>query len=61
MTVLVAGDAVPTLDHFSAAQVLPDAYDVRAAQQSLQEVYEIADLIVPGHDNLFVNPRSHGM
>lgn len=61
MTVLVAGDAVPTLDHFSAAQVLPDAYDVRAAQQSLQEVYEIADLIVPGHDNVFVNPRTHGM
>jgi hypothetical protein len=27
----------------------------------MREVYEIADLIVPGHDNIFVNPRMHGM
>ena len=58
---LIAGDAVPTLDHFLAGQVLPDSYDIRAAQESMAEVYEIADLIVPGHDNLFVNPRGQGM
>jgi glyoxylase-like metal-dependent hydrolase (beta-lactamase superfamily II) len=61
MTLLIAGDAVPTLDHFLAAQVLPDAHDIRAAQESMQEVYEIADLIVPGHDNIFPNPRAQGM
>jgi glyoxylase-like metal-dependent hydrolase (beta-lactamase superfamily II) len=60
-TVLIAGDAVATQDHFLAGQVLPDAQDIQAAQESLQEVYEIADVIVPGHDNLFVNPRSYGM
>ena len=60
-TILIAGDAVPTQEHFLAGQVLPDSYDIRAAQQSLQEVYEIADLIVPGHDNLFLNPRMHGI
>jgi glyoxylase-like metal-dependent hydrolase (beta-lactamase superfamily II) len=60
-TILVAGDAAPTQEHFLAGQVLPDAYDIHAAKQSLQEVYEIADLIVPGHDNLFLNPRSHGI
>jgi glyoxylase-like metal-dependent hydrolase (beta-lactamase superfamily II) len=60
-TVLIAGDAVPTQDHFLAGQVLPDAYDIKRAQESLQEVYDIADLIIPGHDNLFVNPRSSGM
>ncbi len=59
-TVLIAGDAVPTQEHFLAGQVLPDAYDVRAAQEALREVYEIADLIVPGHDNVFSNPRTHG-
>ncbi len=58
---LIAGDAVPTLDHFLAGQVLPDSYDVKAAQESMAEVYEIADLIVPGHDNLFVNPRGQGV
>jgi glyoxylase-like metal-dependent hydrolase (beta-lactamase superfamily II) len=60
-TVIVAGDAVPTQDHFLAGQVLPDAYDIEAAQESLREVYEIADLIIPGHDNVFLNPRSAGM
>jgi glyoxylase-like metal-dependent hydrolase (beta-lactamase superfamily II) len=58
---LIAGDAVPTLDHFLAGQVLPDSYDIKAAQESMAEVYEIADLIVPGHDNLFVNPRGQGV
>ena len=60
-TVLLAGDAVPTHDHFLAGQVLPDAYDIKQAQDSLREVYEIADLIIPGHDNVFVNPRSYGI
>ena len=60
-TTLIAGDAVPTIDHFLAGQVLPDAYDIKAAQESLQEVYEIADVIVPGHDNLFLNPRAQGL
>jgi glyoxylase-like metal-dependent hydrolase (beta-lactamase superfamily II) len=60
-TVLIAGDAAPTQDHFLAGQVLPDAYDIKQAQESMREVYEIADLIVPGHDNVFLNPRSAGM
>lgn len=60
-TILIAGDAVATQDHFLAGQVLPDAYDIATAQESLREVYEIADLIVPGHDNVFLNPRVHGM
>lgn len=61
LTVLVAGDGVPTQDHFLSAQVLPDSYDIRQAGESMREVYEIADLIIPGHDNLFINPRTQGM
>ncbi len=60
-TTLIAGDAVPSLDHFLAGQVLPDTFDIKAAQESLSEVCEIADLIVPGHDNIFLNPRTAGM
>jgi len=60
-TVMLAGDAVPTQDHFLAGQVLPDAYDIEQAQESMREVYEIADLIIPGHDNVFLNPRAAGM
>ena len=59
-TTLLAGDAVPTRDHLLAAQLLPDAYDKQLAGESLREVYEIADTIVPGHDNLFANPRGYG-
>ena len=61
VTVLVAGDGVPTQEHFLAAQVLPESANVKQAGESMREVYEIADLIVPGHDNLFINPRTQGM
>ncbi len=60
-TTLIAGDAVATLDHFLAGQVLPDSVDIAAAGEAMREVYEIADLVVPGHDNIFVNPRMQGM
>ena len=60
-TTLIAGDAVPTQDHFLAGQILSDAYDIKAAGEAMSEVYEIADLIVPGHDNIFPNPRMAGM
>ena len=59
-TTLIAGDAVPTREHLLAAQILPDAVSVEAAQEAMREVYEIADVIVPGHDNLFLNPRGLG-
>jgi glyoxylase-like metal-dependent hydrolase (beta-lactamase superfamily II) len=60
-TVLIAGDAVATQDHLLAGQVLPDAFDIQAAQESLREAYEVADLIIPGHDNVFLNPRAYGI
>jgi glyoxylase-like metal-dependent hydrolase (beta-lactamase superfamily II) len=60
-TVLIAGDAVPTQEHFLAGQVLPDPANLQAAKESLQEVYDIADTIVPGHDNVFQNPRTAGI
>jgi glyoxylase-like metal-dependent hydrolase (beta-lactamase superfamily II) len=60
-TTMIAGDAIPTLDHFLAGQTLPDAHDIKASHEAMSEVYEIADQIVPGHDNLFLSPRSMGM
>lgn len=61
VTILVAGDAVPTQEHFLAAQLLPNTRDIEQAGESIREVYEIADLVVPGHDNIFINPRTQGM
>ncbi len=56
MTVVIAGDAVPTQEHLEAGRVLRGAFDAEQAKESLAEVIEIADLIIPGHDNLLVNP-----
>lgn len=55
-TVLIAGDAVATAEHLEQGRVLRGAYDVEAAQASFREAIEIADVIVPGHDNVTVNP-----
>ncbi len=60
-TILIAGDGVPTQEHFLAMQVLPDSADFEKAGESMREIYEIADLIVPGHDNIFMNPRTIGI
>jgi glyoxylase-like metal-dependent hydrolase (beta-lactamase superfamily II) len=60
-TTIIAGDAVPTAGHFLAGQVFPDCFDLAKAKESLGELYEVADLIVPGHDNLFLTPRAAGM
>jgi glyoxylase-like metal-dependent hydrolase (beta-lactamase superfamily II) len=58
LTTVIAGDAVPTAGHFAAGQVFPDCWDLEKAKESLRELLEVADVIVPGHDNLFVARRS---
>ena len=55
-TVLVCGDAVPTEQHLHEGKVLQTAADVDRARESFQEAVEIADLLIPGRDNLVVNP-----
>ncbi len=55
-TTVIAGDAVATSEHLERGQVLKGAFDIEAAQESLVEVLEIADYIVPGHDNIVLNP-----
>jgi glyoxylase-like metal-dependent hydrolase (beta-lactamase superfamily II) len=60
-TTLIAGDAVATVEHLEQGRVARGAYDVDQARESLAEALEIADLIIPGHDNLCVNPGRRGM
>ena len=56
-TVLIAGDAALTAGHVQRGQVWEGCFDAQAAMESLQDVVQVADAIVPGHDNLFVTPR----
>ncbi len=58
-TALIAGDAVATEEHLNQGRVLRGALDVAQARESLTEVVEIADVIVPGHDNVLLNPTRH--
>lgn len=54
-TTLICGDAIPTVEHLEQGRV-PPAADVDQARASFHEALEVADLFVPGRDNLTVNP-----
>ncbi len=55
-TTLICGDAVLTSEHLERGQVAPWSADLQRAKESFAEAVEIADLLVPGRDNLMVNP-----
>lgn len=55
-TVVVAGDAVLTRLHLEHVQPYEESYDPAQAKESMVEILDVADQIVPGHDNLFI-PR----
>ena len=60
-TTLVAGDAVATTEHMEQGKVLKGGYDLSQARDSFVEAVEIADVIIPGHDNLLLNPSRRPM
>lgn len=60
-TTLVAGDAVATQEHLEQGRVLRGVFDAQQARDSLLEAIEIADIIIPGHDNIVVNPSRRAM
>ena len=55
-TVLIAGDAVATGEHLEKGQILQECFDREQALASMIEAIEIADIIVPGRDNVVLNP-----
>ena len=55
-TIVIAGDSAPTQEHIEKCQVLSTCIDIETAQESLRECIEIADIIVPGRDNIMLNP-----
>ncbi|TVQ62932.1 MAG: hypothetical protein EA378_03720 [Phycisphaerales bacterium] len=54
-TTLITGDAIPTADHLAEGKLFNPTVDVEQARASFEEAVEIADLIIPGRDNWFVN------
>ncbi|RNC82717.1 MAG: MBL fold metallo-hydrolase [Phycisphaera sp.] len=55
-TTLITGDAVATTEHLDQGKVLDDAHDLDKARESFAEAIEVADVIIPGRDNLLINP-----
>ncbi|MEX0876906.1 MAG: MBL fold metallo-hydrolase [Phycisphaerales bacterium] len=60
-TTLVCGDAIPTSEHIEQGKVLPACADREQAQESFKEAIEIADVLIPGRDNLVINPTKRGI
>ena len=57
LMVRLAGDAVLTREHYERGQVFDRSFDAAKAGESLMELAQVADIIVPGHDNVFVPYR----
>jgi len=57
-TTLICGDAIPTSEHLEQGKVLPGCADRKQALASFGEAIEIADVLIPGRDNLQTNPTS---
>ncbi|MHC4089781.1 MAG: MBL fold metallo-hydrolase [Planctomycetota bacterium] len=53
-TVVIAGDAVLTRDHFEHGRVFDRSADPGKARESFADILEVAEIIIPGHDNLIV-------
>jgi glyoxylase-like metal-dependent hydrolase (beta-lactamase superfamily II) len=55
-TVVIAGDAIPTRDNYIKRLPPRIHIDREAAMRSFAEIEKIADIIVPGHDEVI---RTH--
>jgi len=55
-TTLICGDAVPSALHLARQQMIPDVWNLEKAKESMVEAMEVADILIPGRDNILVNP-----
>ena len=55
-TILICGDTIATSEHLLQGSVLSSCAAIETAQESFKECIEIADIIVPGRDNVLLNP-----
>jgi glyoxylase-like metal-dependent hydrolase (beta-lactamase superfamily II) len=56
-TIVIAGDAAVTAEHVRRGQVWEGCADIGAAMRTMADFLELADVIVPGHDNVMFCPR----
>jgi glyoxylase-like metal-dependent hydrolase (beta-lactamase superfamily II) len=56
VTVVVAGDAVVTREYLDHGQPYEKSYDPAQAKESMSDILDVGDQIIPGHDNLLIPP-----
>jgi len=55
LSVAIAGDAVPTVDFWRERRGYFNCVDFELAAKSMERIAAVADVVVPGHDNYFLN------
>jgi glyoxylase-like metal-dependent hydrolase (beta-lactamase superfamily II) len=58
LSVVIAGDAVPTRDFWRERRGYYNCVDFELAAKIMDKIADLADLVVPGHDNYFLNVDS---
>ena len=58
---IIAGDAILTRDHFERGDLGEAPWDLEKAKTSFRDIVEIADVIIPGHDNIFACRMAGGL
>jgi glyoxylase-like metal-dependent hydrolase (beta-lactamase superfamily II) len=58
LSVVVAADAAMTRDFFRERRGYFNSADFELAARTIDRLAEIADIVIPGHDNFFLNRRS---
>jgi glyoxylase-like metal-dependent hydrolase (beta-lactamase superfamily II) len=57
LSVVIAGDAAMTRDFWRERNGYFNSADLGLAARSIEQLATIADLVIPGHDNYFLNRR----
>lgn len=58
LSVVIAGDAVPTLDFWRERRGYYNCVDFELSARTMEKIAGLADLVVPGHDNYFLSVSS---
>jgi len=57
LSIVVAGDAVPTRDFWRERRGYFNCVDFDLSAKTMDQIAGLADIVVPGHDNYFLNQR----
>jgi len=57
ISVVIAGDAVATQDFWRERRGYYNCVDFALSAKSMDKIADLADLVVPGHDNYFLNVK----